>query len=114
MSKIVFKVNGRKDDGGEENKRDAKKPEKAEMTQDVQSAKEDERTAESESAAAAAEPAVTAEEIISAAGSDGEESTTSSTKKKLLNISSVTPKSKSTRKSKDFRPNSITDLTPNR
>ena len=29
MSKIVFKVNGRKDDGGEENKRDAKKPEKA-------------------------------------------------------------------------------------
>ena len=104
MSKIVFKVNGRKDDGGEENKRDAKKPEKAEMTQDVQSAKEDERTAESESAAAAAEPAVTAEEIISAAGSDGEEKHDEFDKEKIIKYFKRHPKKQVNTKVERFSP----------
>ena len=102
MSKIVFKVNGRKDDGGEENKRDAKKPEKAEMTQDVQSAKEDERTAES--AAAAAEPAVTAEEIISAAGSDGEEKHDEFDKEKIIKYFKRHPKKQVNTKVERFSP----------
>ncbi len=104
MSKIVFKVNGRKYDGGEENKRDAKKPEKAEMTQDVQSAKEDERTAESESAAAAAEPAVTAEEIISAAGSDGEEKHDEFDKEKIIKYFKRHPKKQVNTKVERFSP----------
>ena len=104
MSKIVFKVNGRKDDGGEENKRDAKKPEKAEMTQDVQSAKEDERTAESENAAAAAEPAVTAEEIISAAGSDGEEKHDEFDKEKIIKYFKRHPKKQVNTKVERFSP----------
>ncbi len=104
MSKIVFKVNGRKDDGGEENKRDAKKPEKAEMTQDVQSAKEDERTAESESAAAAAEPAVTAEEIISAAGSDGDEKHDEFDKEKIIKYFKRHPKKQVNTKVERFSP----------
>ncbi len=103
MSKIVFKVNGRKDDG-EENKRDAKKTEKAEMTQDVQSAKEDERTAESESAAAAAEPAVTAEEIISAAGSDGEEKHDEFDKEKIIKYFKRHPKKQVNTKVERFSP----------
>ena len=104
MSKIVFKVNGRKDDGGEENKRDAKKPEKAEITQDAQSAKEDERTAESESAAAAAEPAVTAEEIISAAGSDGEEKHDEFDKEKIIKYFKRHPKKQVNTKVERFSP----------